>query len=94
MAVALVAGTVAVAAAGKHHGPITLLAAARGVADDAGFIRKRMARVMPPDLRDRRELGAIQGWAKTIAASLTDGRAEAAGLQPRPRSGRVIRRSW
>ena len=43
------------------------------VADDAGFIRKRMARNMPPELRDRRDWGAIQAWARTIAAALTDG---------------------
>ena len=41
------------------------------VADDAGFIRKKMARNIPPELRDRRDWGAIEGWAQSIAATLS-----------------------
>lgn len=42
------------------------------VADDRGFIRKRMARGMPPELRDRRDWSAIAAWATSIAAALAD----------------------
>jgi menaquinone-dependent protoporphyrinogen oxidase len=42
------------------------------VAEDAGFIRKKMARKIPPELRDLRDWDAIEAWAKTIAATLTD----------------------
>jgi menaquinone-dependent protoporphyrinogen oxidase len=41
------------------------------VADDSGFIRKRMARDMPEDLRDLRDWSEIDTWAKSIAAALT-----------------------
>jgi len=40
------------------------------VADDAGFIRKKMARKIPPELRDRRDWEAIDTWAQSIAAAL------------------------
>ncbi|MGO9959217.1 MAG: flavodoxin domain-containing protein [Solirubrobacteraceae bacterium] len=40
------------------------------VADDAGFIRKKMARNMPPELRDRRDWVRIAAWASSIAAAL------------------------
>lgn len=43
------------------------------VADDAGFIRKKMARTIPPELRDRRDWGEIDAWARTIAAALSGG---------------------
>jgi len=43
------------------------------VADDAGFIRKKMARKIPPALRDRRDWGEIEAWAGSIAASLHTG---------------------
>jgi menaquinone-dependent protoporphyrinogen oxidase len=41
------------------------------VADDAGFVRKRMARSIPPELRDRRDWAEIEAWAQSIAANLT-----------------------
>lgn len=41
------------------------------VADDAGFIRKKMARRIPPELRDRRDWRQIEAWAQTIAATLS-----------------------
>jgi menaquinone-dependent protoporphyrinogen oxidase len=37
------------------------------VADDAGFVRKKMARNIPPELRDWRQ---IEAWARSIAAAL------------------------
>jgi menaquinone-dependent protoporphyrinogen oxidase len=40
------------------------------VDEDAGFVRKRMARKIPPELRDRRDWEQIQGWADSIAAAL------------------------
>jgi menaquinone-dependent protoporphyrinogen oxidase len=40
------------------------------VAEDAGFIRKRMARKIPPELRDRRDWKEIEAWARSIAATL------------------------
>jgi len=40
------------------------------VADDAGFIRKKMARNIPPELRDRRDWVEIDTWASSIAAAL------------------------
>jgi menaquinone-dependent protoporphyrinogen oxidase len=40
------------------------------VADDAGFIRKRMARKIPPELRDRRDWREIEAWSQRIAATL------------------------
>jgi menaquinone-dependent protoporphyrinogen oxidase len=46
------------------------------VADDAGFIRKKMARRIPPELRDRRDWGAIEEWARSIAATLSGDHAE------------------
>lgn len=42
------------------------------VADDAGFIRSKMARGMPPELRDRRDWDEIAAWAESIATALTD----------------------
>jgi menaquinone-dependent protoporphyrinogen oxidase len=41
------------------------------VAKHAGFIRKKMARRIPPELRDLRDWGAIEAWANAIAATLT-----------------------
>ena len=41
------------------------------VAEDAGFIRKKMARKIPPELRDRRDWDAIDAWAQSIAAGLS-----------------------
>jgi menaquinone-dependent protoporphyrinogen oxidase len=43
------------------------------VAEDVGFIRKKMARNIPPELRDRRDWGAIEAWAESIAAMLRTG---------------------
>jgi menaquinone-dependent protoporphyrinogen oxidase len=40
------------------------------VDEDAGFMRKRMARDIPPELRDRRDWGQIEAWAGSIAAAL------------------------
>ncbi len=37
---------------------------------DAGFIRKKMARNIPPELRDRRDWNEIEAWARSIAAAL------------------------
>lgn len=42
------------------------------VAEDAGFIRKTMARRIPPELRDLRDWDAIETWSKAIAATLTE----------------------
>jgi menaquinone-dependent protoporphyrinogen oxidase len=42
------------------------------VAEDAGFIRKKMARRIPPELRDLRDWDAIETWANAIAATLTE----------------------
>jgi menaquinone-dependent protoporphyrinogen oxidase len=41
------------------------------VAEDAGFIRKKMAPRIPPELRDRRDWNAIEAWAKAIASALS-----------------------
>lgn len=41
------------------------------VAEDAGFIRKKMARKIAPELRDRREWDQIEAWAQSIATALT-----------------------
>jgi menaquinone-dependent protoporphyrinogen oxidase len=40
------------------------------VAEDAGFMRKRMARGIPPELRDRRDWRLIEAWARSIATAL------------------------
>ncbi len=40
------------------------------VAEDAGFIRKKMARKIPPELRDRRDWTQIEVWAQAIADAL------------------------
>jgi menaquinone-dependent protoporphyrinogen oxidase len=48
------------------------------VADDAGFIRKKIARNTAPELRDRRDWHEIDAWAHTIAATLS-GRPAPAG---------------
>jgi menaquinone-dependent protoporphyrinogen oxidase len=40
------------------------------VDEDAGFIRKKMARNMPPELRDRRDWQQIENWAGALAAAL------------------------
>jgi menaquinone-dependent protoporphyrinogen oxidase len=40
------------------------------VADDGGLIRKKMARNIPPELRDRRDWAEIDRWALSIAAAL------------------------
>ncbi len=42
------------------------------VAEDAGFLRKKMARNTPPELRDRRDWDAIAAWARSIAATLIE----------------------
>ena len=42
------------------------------IADDAGFIRKKMARNIPPELRDRRDWRQIDAWARSIAAALAE----------------------
>ena len=39
------------------------------VADDAGFVRKKMARNIPPELRDLRDWRPIEAWAQSIAAA-------------------------
>ena len=41
------------------------------VADDAGFVRKKIARKIPPELRDRRDWREIEAWAQSIAAVLS-----------------------
>ena len=41
------------------------------VAEDAGFVRKKMARNIPPELRDLRDWQQIEAWAQSIAAALT-----------------------
>ncbi|MGZ6708073.1 MAG: flavodoxin domain-containing protein [Solirubrobacteraceae bacterium] len=42
------------------------------VSDDAGgLMRKRMAKGIPPELRDRRDWAAIEAWAAKIAAALS-----------------------
>jgi menaquinone-dependent protoporphyrinogen oxidase len=53
------------------------------VADDAGFMRKRMARGIPPELRDLRDWTLIEAWARSIATAL--GRDASAASEPRPR---------
>lgn len=40
------------------------------VAEDAGYIRRKMARGMRPELRDRRDWQQIHGWAQSISAAL------------------------
>ena len=41
------------------------------VSDDAGgFLRRKMAKNTPPELRDRRDWGVIEAWAQKIAESL------------------------
>ncbi len=40
------------------------------IADDAGFVRKKMARGLAPELRDRRDWEEIDAWALSIAAAL------------------------
>jgi menaquinone-dependent protoporphyrinogen oxidase len=40
------------------------------VAEDAGFIRRKIARKIPPELRDRRDWRQIEAWAQSIAAAL------------------------
>jgi menaquinone-dependent protoporphyrinogen oxidase len=40
------------------------------VAEDAGVLRKRMARGIPPELRDRRDWRLIEAWARSIAVAL------------------------
>lgn len=51
------------------------------VAEDAGFIRKKMARNIPPELRDRREWHQIEAWAQSIATALT-GQPIPPGIEP------------
>jgi menaquinone-dependent protoporphyrinogen oxidase len=41
--------------------------------DDRGFIRKRMARNMPEEARDRRDWEEIAAWAHRIASELAPG---------------------
>jgi menaquinone-dependent protoporphyrinogen oxidase len=41
------------------------------IAEDSGFMRKRMARGTPPDLRDLRDWRLIEAWARGIANTLT-----------------------
>ena len=40
------------------------------VGEDGGFIRKKMARDMPAELRDRRDWEQIDAWARSIAGAL------------------------
>jgi menaquinone-dependent protoporphyrinogen oxidase len=40
------------------------------VDEDKGFMRKKMARDMPPELRDRRDWRQIEEWAGSIARAL------------------------
>jgi hypothetical protein len=42
------------------------------VAEDARFIRKKMARKISPELRGLRDGGAIEAWAAAIAATLSE----------------------
>jgi menaquinone-dependent protoporphyrinogen oxidase len=42
------------------------------ISDDAGFLRKRMAKNIRPGLRDRRDWSAIEAWAQSIADSLRE----------------------
>jgi menaquinone-dependent protoporphyrinogen oxidase len=49
------------------------------VADDAGFIRKKIARQIPPELRDRRDWAEIKAWAHTIAVALGKGATVSSG---------------
>jgi menaquinone-dependent protoporphyrinogen oxidase len=51
------------------------------VADDEGFMRKRMALGIPPEARDRRDWDEISAWATSIATAL-DGAPETAGGSP------------
>jgi menaquinone-dependent protoporphyrinogen oxidase len=39
--------------------------------EEAGFMRRRMARGIPPELRDRRDWDQIEAWGRAIAARLT-----------------------
>lgn len=41
------------------------------IAEDSGFMRKRMAHGTPPDLRDLRDWRLIEAWARGIANTLT-----------------------
>ena len=43
------------------------------VADDGGFMRRRMARDLPAELRDRRDWDAIERWARDVAAAVAGG---------------------
>jgi menaquinone-dependent protoporphyrinogen oxidase len=38
--------------------------------EQSGFMRKRMARDIPPELRDRRDWDQIEAWTRSIAARL------------------------
>ena len=51
------------------------------VAEDAGLIRKKMARNIAPGLRDRREWHQIEAWAQSIATALT-GQPIPPGIEP------------
>jgi hypothetical protein len=39
--------------------------------EDGGFVRKRMARGIPPEPRDLRDWRLIEAWARGIANALT-----------------------
>lgn len=43
------------------------------VADDGGFMRRRMARDLPAELGDRRDWDAIERWARDVAAAVAGG---------------------
>ncbi len=49
------------------------------VDEDRGLIRKRMARGMPPESRDRRDWNEIAAWATGIAEVLAPGPSPAVG---------------
>jgi hypothetical protein len=55
------------------------------VAEDTGFIRTKMARKIPPQLRDRRDWQQIEAWAQSIAAALTGRPGGSTGLATNPR---------
>ena len=60
-----------VEALGASHGVHEHVVFGGMVAEDSGFIRKKMARRMPAELRDRRDWNAIAAWAQRISATVT-----------------------
>lgn len=59
-----------VEALGAGHGVHEHVVFGGKVAEDAGFIRKRIARRTPAAFRDRRDWNAIADWAERIAAAV------------------------